>query len=174
MRVEAIFREQWGYVETNASYQDPQTDKSRELDVYAMWAEKIGPLDTDFIFAVLLIECINNPQPLALLTKDPLVPFLHHQQVKLSGLPVKIVDKDDDSEWERLCDFLEMEKYHHYCRGRIATQFCSFQQKKRARSTNGLPHTKVAILIHSVNYVMPQTTLSIDILRTGHLKTMSP
>jgi hypothetical protein len=130
-RVESLLREQWGYVETNASYQDPLTGKSRELDVYAMSVQKAGPKGTDFIFAVLLIECVNNPHPLALLTKDPLVPFLHHHEIKLAGLPVKM---NNDNRWERLTDFLGMEKYHHYCRGRVATQYCSFLPKKSGKN----------------------------------------
>lgn len=132
-RVEAVLRDLWGYVETNTSYQDPRTSVSRELDVFSLSAEKAGPEDYDFIFGALLIECINNPQPLVMLTKDPLIPFLHHEEVKLAGLPVKILKKDGHDSWQRLSDFLGMEKYHHYCKGRIATQFCSFVRKKTGR-----------------------------------------
>ncbi|MBI3060149.1 MAG: hypothetical protein HYY81_12755 [Deltaproteobacteria bacterium] len=42
-RVESCLREHWGFVETNASYEDPETGKSRELDVYSMTAVKAGP-----------------------------------------------------------------------------------------------------------------------------------
>ena len=38
-------------------------------------------------------------------------------------------------EWERLAIFLKMERYHHYCRGRVATQFCSFTPKKSSNNT---------------------------------------
>ncbi len=98
-----------------------------------MSAENAGPVDMDFIFSVLLIECVNNPQPMTFLTKEPLVPFLHHHDIKLAGLPLKIVDEKQKDSWERLADFLGMEKYHHYCIGRIATQYCSFQQKKSGK-----------------------------------------
>jgi hypothetical protein len=128
-RVENRLREHWGYVETNASYQDPETGKSRELDVYSMAVVKAGPEEYDFIFAVLLIECVNNPQPIALLTKEPLTPFLHHEDIKMAGLPVKIRDAGRSS-WQSLADFLGMEDYHHYCQGRVATQYCSFSGKK--------------------------------------------
>jgi len=126
-RVEAILRQKWGYVETNTSYGDPLTGNPRELDVYAMSATNTGPDDFDYIFGVLLIECINNPQPLVMLTKEPLMPLFHHTEIKLSGLPVKIIDTN---RWQRLSDFLGMAKYHHYCKGRVATQFCSFLSKK--------------------------------------------
>jgi len=39
-RIESRLREHWGYVETNASYQDPETGKSREFDVYSIDAVK--------------------------------------------------------------------------------------------------------------------------------------
>src|SRR5260370_13409497 len=98
-----------------------------------MRTERAGPNEYDYVFAVLLAECINNPQPVVIMTKEPLVPFLHHEDVKLAGLPVKIPDKQQPGKWERLSDFLGMEDYHHYCNGRIGTQFCSFTKKKTGR-----------------------------------------
>lgn len=47
----------------------------------------------------------------------------------MAGLPVKIWDGKSKS-WERLADFFKMQDYHHYCRGRVATQYCSFLSKK--------------------------------------------
>src|SRR5207249_8963067 len=89
-RVESRLRQHWGYVEANRTYPDPETGKSREFDLFGMSGRQAGPDDHDFLFGVLLIECINNPEPLAILTKEPLVGFLHHQEVKIAGLPVKI------------------------------------------------------------------------------------
>src|SRR5690348_2889546 len=76
-RVEAVLRDFPYYVQANASYSDPETGKSREYDLYAMGAHKAGPAETDYQFTVLLIECVNNPQPLVLLTKEPQAAFLH-------------------------------------------------------------------------------------------------
>lgn len=129
-RVEALLRDAGYYVEANASYQDPVTAKSRELDLFALAGRKAGPGERDYVFPVLLVECVNNPQPLALITKDPMVPFLHHQEVKVSGVPVKFPESNNDEPWQSFTDFLGFEKFHHYCQGRIATQYCSFQKKK--------------------------------------------
>jgi hypothetical protein len=118
-------------VEANASYEDPSTSKSRELDIFAMNTGSAGPGEHDRLFAVLLIECVNNPEPLTLITKEPLVPQMHHYDVRVSGLPVKFPDRDSDS-WLSLADFLGLDKFHHYCRGRVATQYCSFQKKRNA------------------------------------------
>lgn len=130
-RLETILRHQGYYVETNSAYPDPDTGKSRELDLYALVARKAGPGDYDFVFPVLLIECVNNPQPLAFITKRPQASFLHHHDVKLAGLPAKMPDTSKSNYWQSLSDYLGMEKYHHYCKGRVATQFCSFVEKKR-------------------------------------------
>jgi len=117
------------YVETNVVYPDPDSGKSRELDLQAITSLSAGPREFDRVHAVLLIECVNNLQPIAFVTKKPQVEFLHHYDVKLAGLPVKI--SIDGNYWNYLPVYLEMDKYHHYCKGRVATQFCSFTKKKR-------------------------------------------
>lgn len=131
-RLETLLQKAAYYVEANHSYPDPDTGKTRELDLFAMGAVKAGPRERDFIFPVLLIECVNNPQPLALITKEPQVGFLHHQDVKHAGLPVKF--QSEARTWQPLPDYLSLDKFHHYCKGRVATQFCSFRQKKDQRN----------------------------------------
>jgi len=131
-RLESVLSKKGYYVEANEAYPDPETGKSRELDLYAISAHHAGPEEYDFIFHVLLVECVNNPQPIVFLTKDPLVGFLHDQEVKMAGLPVKFPDKKRREAWESLADFLDMSKYHHYCKGRVATQFCSFLKKRNS------------------------------------------
>lgn len=138
LRVESKLRECWGYVEANATYPDKETGKSREFDLFGLTAHKAGVNSRDFIFGVLLIECINNPQPLVIMTKEPLTGFLHHQEIKVAGLPVKIPDKEGPDGWLRLSEFLAMEDYHHYCNGRVGTQYCSFLKKKNGKNDEWL------------------------------------
>jgi hypothetical protein len=129
-RIEARLSAQDYYVEANSSYPDPETGKARELDAFAMAARKAGPGEFDYVFAVLVIECVNNPEPLVFITKEPQTGHLHYHEVKLAGVPVKIPIPGERDSWQWLPDFLEMGKYHHYCQGRVATQFCSFVRKK--------------------------------------------
>lgn len=129
-RVESQVREQWGYVETNATYPDPETGKSREFDLFAISGHGCGPDEEDFLFGVLFIECVNNPQPLAILTKEPIVSELHRDDAKISGLPVKVLHREARTGWRRLADFLDLDNFHHYCKGRVGTQYCSFSRKK--------------------------------------------
>jgi hypothetical protein len=130
-RLESLLRNRdQGYgVQANAPYADPDTGKSRELDIHAMTAWKAGPAEFDFLFAALVIECVNNPQPLALITKEPMLQDLHAEHVRLAGIPTMIPERGNT--WSSLADYLRMEKYHHYCQGRIATQYCTFERKKQ-------------------------------------------
>jgi hypothetical protein len=129
-RLESVLRERGFYVQTSAPVPDPNTGKSRELDIYAMNALKLSnshESDREFIFSVLLIECVNNPQPIAFITKEPQADFLHSDSIKVAGVPVTIPTATDD---KSIVEYLGMQDYHHYCKGRIATQWCSFSQKK--------------------------------------------
>lgn len=130
-RVEDIFRRRGYYVNANSVFPDRKTGTSREVDVYAMRADRAGQDEYDYLFTVFIIECVNNPEPLTLITKEPQVGFLHHQEIKVSGLPVKFQDAVSRNSWIGFADFLKLEGNHHYCRGRIATQYCSFQKKKQ-------------------------------------------
>jgi hypothetical protein len=116
-RIEALFRRRAYYVQANSVFLD-RSGSSRELDVYALGAIKAGPHDRDFLFTAFLIECVNNPEPLVLITKDPQTGFLHHEDLKLSGLPVKFPANSRPQTWTSLTHYLGVEKYHHYCRGR--------------------------------------------------------
>ena len=130
-RVEDTMRERMAYVATNTAYPDEFTGKSRELDVRAMSAVKAGPGEFDFLFSVILSECQNNVQPIVFFTKEPMVASLHHYEVKLSGIPVEMLVEDVAEErFVPLSEFLQMGKYHHYCEGQIATQYCTFQPTK--------------------------------------------
>jgi hypothetical protein len=131
-RLETALSRKGYYVEANEAYPDPESGKTREFDLYAISAHRAGPDRYDFIFQVLLVECINNLQPVAFLSKNPQAGFLHQQEIKMAGLPVKIPERKRRDEWESLADFLDMSKYHHYCKGRIATQFCSFVRKRNS------------------------------------------
>jgi hypothetical protein len=127
-RLEAVLRRKGWYVEANTAYQDKETGKSRELDIYALTMRRLGK-KPGFVWAVLLIECVNNSQPLAFITKKPSFAAFHSQEIKLAGLPAKVFVRPE-KQWQSVPDFLDMEEHHHYCRGRLATQYCSFSRKK--------------------------------------------
>lgn len=127
-RVADVFRDYGYFAELNQIYPDPDTGKMREYDVSALRAVPAGPEELDYLFPKFLVECVNNPQPIAFFTKESEISFLHHNEIKFSGLPVKILHEDG---WIQLSEFLGMNKYHHYCSGPVATQFCSFHKKQK-------------------------------------------
>src|SRR5713226_9168844 len=127
-RIEKILAEEGYYVEANDAYLDPHTGKSREIDLYALTAQDIGR-GMDFVFNAILIECVNNPQPLVLLSKEPQVGFLFHEDLRVAGLPVKLAPTQPGGSWVSINEALRLEKFHHYCVSRVATQFCSFTRK---------------------------------------------
>jgi hypothetical protein len=128
-RIEKHLSTEGYYVEANSVYTDPTTSKSREIDVFALGAQRVWK-EESFFFPCLVIECVNNPQPVAFMTKDPQTPFLFHNQLKLSGLPIKLLEHGTKDSWEMLSDAVGMDSYHHYCKGSVSSQFCSFSLKK--------------------------------------------
>ncbi len=134
-RVEDVLREAGYQVSANASYPDPITQKARELDISATGAVDIAG-NKDWLFQILLIECVNNPYPMAFVSKEPEVETVHVYDITFSGMPAHVITASGTRP-EKLGSFLKMEKFHHYCQGRIATQFCSFQPKKIGKVRNG-------------------------------------
>lgn len=126
-RLEKVLRGNRFYVEANSAYFDSDTTKSRELDLFAMNGYGINLQNYEFLYSNLIIEAVNNPQPIAFITKESQIAPLYREDIKVAGLPVKV---SDNGEWVYLPEFLGMDKYHHYCQGSIATQYCSFTQKK--------------------------------------------
>lgn len=137
-RIESLLAARGYLVEASSAYPDEFSGKSRELDLWALNAKKAGPGGVggpDLVWPVVLCECENNAQPVVFFMSELETPFLHHMEVKVSGLPVKVLhvgeNQETDSEaYVLLPEFLNMDKYHHYCVERDSTQYCTFQCKR--------------------------------------------
>lgn len=134
-RVEQLLLDKDYYVEANTVYPDPSTQKPREFDLQASKSHTLNGRFS-WVRSNLYIECVNNPQPIAFITKDVPHPEALSENIKFNGTPnnVKAPNFFTNRTTENLRlsteDFLEMNKYHHYCLGKVATQFCSFAKKK--------------------------------------------
>jgi len=126
-RVEPIIRQTFGYVETNVIFRDPDTGKSREIDIRALAGVGVYRKEGSFIFPMLLCECENNSQPIVFFASESLISFTYCEDLRVSGIPVQFWDNDG---FISLADFTGLEKFHHYCKGEVATQYCTFQLKK--------------------------------------------
>lgn len=177
-RVESVLGKHGYFVTANAAYPDPLTGKSREIDIDAISAFKISR-EYDFIFSKLLCECENNKQPIAFFIKESPISFMHHEEVKCAGLPVQFLVKNSipkkgfkkksGGTCIGLSDFLNFEKYHHYCKGPISTQYCTFTRKDLSKPWAAFhedtQHASLTDLIFSLeasmddyynNYVIPE------------------
>lgn len=130
-RVELILQNKGYYVETNPVYKDSFTNKTREYDIFAIISDLLFEEKYDVLFSYIICECINNLQPLVFFTKDSPISFLFSEEVKCTGIPTKIWK---DNKFIDLHKFIKMETFHHYCNSPIATQYCSFHQKKDKNS----------------------------------------
>jgi len=127
-RVESLLRKRGWYVEANSAYEDSDTQKSRELDIYAIMAHPVGTGPQDRLFTSVLVECINNPQPIAFITKNPYVREWAVDDIKGVFDPEEVLI-EGSAKPVNMGHLLKIAAYHHYCRGRIASQFCSFNYK---------------------------------------------
>jgi len=126
-RIEPVFAKEGFFVDLNPVFPDSDTGKSREYDLSAITAYEVYKKTLNFLFAVIPCQCINNTVPLVFFVRDSPIAFLHHQEVKISGIPVKFWNKDG---FVGLSEFVGMKNYWHYCKGKMATQYCTFQVKK--------------------------------------------
>jgi hypothetical protein len=133
----------------NKPYADPNTGETRELDVEAFRTYFAGPHRLDTILPTLLIECVNNPQPVAFIASDPRWADLHVKAFRYAGEPSGIFQSSESDEIVSLEAFCDLPSIHHYCKGVFATQYCSFEQKNRGAgkgewfATHSSEHHKV-------------------------------
>lgn len=127
-RLETVLLDRKFTVEANGAYVDPSTKKSREVDLMGMQFRFLGTQEKrGSIGTVLIIECINNSQPVAFFTKKYTKEGsrLSNSSISMAGTPLELEGPAD-----YLCDVLQLSTFHHYFTGHFATQYCSFQKKK--------------------------------------------
>lgn len=112
------------FVRPNHLYLDPVSGKTREID---MRAGSTVPWSEDFssggVYWSIFCECENNMQPVVFFPFEPLMPSAASTLIKCYGMPMKIWQND---EYLDVLSFLPFYKFHHYCKGSVATQYCSF------------------------------------------------
>lgn len=132
-RVARVLRSIRYDVEPNWTYPDPETGKPRELDIYAtgdQWLDRGrgGRGIYEEVGFELLIECVNNPQPVVFFTRDDASAKFNAGTIPCHGRPSWVKAKGGKE--QRVTEFLKMQEFHRYCGAKYATQYCSFSQKK--------------------------------------------
>jgi hypothetical protein len=126
-RVEPIFARMGFFVEMNPVYPDPETGKSREIDIYASSGITLYRGHEDVLLPSVICECVNNPQPIVFFVRDLINSGSFYEDVRVAGIPAKLWDGYG---YDSVPSFAGMGRYHHYCGGPYATQYCTFQKKK--------------------------------------------
>lgn len=103
----------------NVVFADPESKQTRELDAYCFRSELSDCHEFFSSAAHLLIECINNPQPIAFFrsTRNPnLYPVLAARPAWLGPHPIE--------------EGVGIEEFHHAFTVPVATNYCTFVTKK--------------------------------------------
>ena len=128
-RVTKVFSENGYFVIPNQTYLDPLSGKTREIDMQAD-SEALPASRDAWVTGIhwsICCECENNEQPVVFFPFEPLSPKSFSALVKCVGIPLKIWR---DGKYIDLLSFLPFYKFHHYCKGNIATQYCSFTKPR--------------------------------------------
>lgn len=134
-RIDTLLRSKAYGTAPNSTFPDPKTGESRELDILGdQWKVEERQDARRAVNHLLVIECVNNPQPIAFITKKRQTGGLSSV---LKVFPIWRNTARQDPETGRIeggdmvmTEVLEMGKYHHYAKGWVATQYCTFQRKK--------------------------------------------
>jgi len=142
-RVGATLRHCGWFPETNVPYEGSDGAKSRELDLRAIKFTEGS--DAQYLGVELLIECVNNPEPVAVIAHPdrPAAPLL------LAGCPQLIVEslpRGEGASPGRMFPIAQVlgVEFHRYEDGETlrATQFCSFVKKKQPHNEWMATHTE--------------------------------
>ncbi len=123
--------EKFGFLTTpNEQYQDQDSGKSREIDVYALKVNSLYRNEfKDMVEISLMIECKNNSTPVVFLTQKTSISISLFGYVVLNGYPDGIYDKAS-KKVVSVEDYFRFKKFlHHYKEKWIARQFCQLKPK---------------------------------------------
>jgi len=117
----------FGYVVPNYAFSDIEEGGTRELDIFAISARRIGR-KWNFIFPVLLIAVTKKA--LVCFTREEMMSIYTLGDIHFSGMPKTIYYK---GEQYTLSEFLNLDRFHHYYKyPRISSQFWIPPQGKKS------------------------------------------
>lgn len=122
---------------SNYVYTDPATAVTRELDVVGTYSFRLKD-NMGSIEAVMLAECVNNPQPLAVFQRSGGISGADAFALRTGGNISYILDKPGGI-WQQTLTAADARSWHHCCGRPFASQFCSFDKKKSSGSAKDWP-----------------------------------
>ncbi len=156
-RIAPLIERRGYYVMRNEEYEDPDTGKSREIDIQALRMVSLYRAEyDDLLSSTMIASCRNNHLPIVLFThRNPLRGIDRVMDVPKAGFP-STVQLDGGGE-ESIETFLDLGKKHHfYTIPRIARQYCRIKTTGSGKSAvytadHGDLHSDVESLIKAVN-----------------------
>jgi len=130
VRVCDVLREQFGRTWPNSFYEDPNTKIPRELDFYAERVQRSGPREDDLISSILIVECVNNPHPIAFFVDGKRSKLSTPTPFVITGAPGPPPSAGRTAGDRNAGGLLSLTRFHHYACTSFATQYCTFVQKK--------------------------------------------
>jgi hypothetical protein len=115
-RLQRVLTRRNYYVSPNVPYLDSKTQKTRELDLRAMKLRSFGTQYAGRLYPTLLIECINNPQPVAFIEQDS-DPSSDAPAVQMAGLPLTLFPEDTAPNGVDFISYFRLAEFHHYGTG---------------------------------------------------------
>jgi hypothetical protein len=103
----------------NIVFADPETNQPRELDAYCFRAETGNTYEYFTASAHVLIECVNNPQPIAFFSNGLTTPVYPITAARPLWLGLDPIEKT-----------IGLEDFHHCFKQRLANNYCTFIEKK--------------------------------------------
>ena len=144
------------FVTPNHEYEDPDTGKSREIDIHALNLVSLYRRDyDDLLTSTILASCKNNHLPFVLFTHANMLRGVDAaMSIPKTGFPLEVERSGSSDSIET---FLRLGNYHHYYSvHRVASQYCRLKETKQGKNVDymadhGDLHDDLDSLIKAVN-----------------------
>jgi hypothetical protein len=107
------------HLSVNVVFADPETGQPRELDAYCFRAETGSRYEHFTASAHVLIECVNNPQPIAFFSNERTTRAYPVTAARPRWLGLYPTEKT-----------IGLEDFHHCFKSDLASNYCTFVEKK--------------------------------------------
>lgn len=118
-RIARVLEQFATHLSVNVVFADPETGQSRELDAYCFRSETGNRYEHFTASAHVLIECVNNPQPIAFFSSERTGRAYPVTAARPRWLGLYPIERT-----------IGIEDFHHCFKGELASNYCTFVEKK--------------------------------------------
>lgn len=118
-RIARVLEQFATHLSVNVVFADPESGQPRELDAYCFRAETGNRYEHFTASAHVLIECVNNPQPIAFFSSERTTGAYPITAARPRWLGLYPIERT-----------IGIEDFHHCFKGELASNYCTFVEKK--------------------------------------------